>query len=214
MVQVVTGSVTSVVFYISRTLSSCALACLCCPHYTSTWHSDTLAQYHTFTKESEREVSALAAFESKSPSHYCNWDAPACSADSRTLWCCLLWFQLFFSCRNVLTFFSTFSVVANEALWSTALESQTVWGGVKAEYLWMAFNSRGGMNCWIFLALFSVPPHVSVSRPPHCVSAWHPIVCYTEPSCENQQMGNFVCVAGVGVCVWKQVGERELRSRE
>ena len=109
------------------------------------------------------------------------------------------------------------------------MESVSLWGGA-AEYLWMASNSRGQMNCWIPPppALVS-PPAPSVclslsrSQLPPRVSVRHPIVCDIQPQCENQQMGNFVCVGecgcagmcvSVGACEGKRVGERELRSRE
>lgn len=80
----------------------------------------------------------------------------------------------------------------------------------------MAFNSRGEMNCWIFPALVSVacfsPLFSSVSKPPPRVSVQHPIVRDIQPQCENQQMGNFVCMAAVDVDVCVRVCMREERG--
>lgn len=72
-----------------------------------------------------------------------------------------------------------------------------------------------GFSLLSFLRLLS--PSLGLFSPPPQVSVRHPIVRDIQPQCENQQMGNFVCMVSVDVCecVWrKKVGEGELRSRE
>lgn len=74
------------------------------------------------------------------------------------------------------------------------------------------------MNCWIFPALVSSPALsiLSAFQPPPWVSVRHPIVHDIQTQCENQQMGNFVCMVSVFVweCVFLSVYEEREGVRE
>ena len=126
------------------------------PITVSTWSGDTLARYHTLHKDSLLEVSALAALQFSSTSHYYNWGAPAYSADIRLLLCSLYCFPAFFSCQDA---FNASNIWSCDNLRRCESEG----------WIWMAFNSRGDMNYWIFLALLSLAASHTVS--PHPESA-------------------------------------------
>lgn len=69
----------------------------------------------------------------------------------------------------------------------------------------MASNSRGEMNCWNFPVLVSSPALSPTLLILPRVSELHPTVYDIQPKCENQQMGNFVCIVSVTVCVFLSV---------
>lgn len=128
----------------------------------------------------------------------------------------------------------TFAVVIIKALLVMCWDSGGSWnlclykgGGGVSIYEWpLTAGDRwtvGFSPALISPTAPSVCLSLARSQPPPRVSVQHPIVCDIQPQCENQQMGNFVCVGEcgcVGMCVsvcaceGKRVGERELRSRE
>lgn len=117
--------------------------------------------------------------------HYYNWGALACSAVSRLLLCCFpLLPSLLHLSRYILRFhllvlwsFKALLVIFTGTL--RICDCETVW----VFMTFMAFNSRGEMNCWIpppsclfvFFLFLSVFLPLSPPPPPR-VSVQHPIV--------------------------------------
>lgn len=153
-------------------------------------------------------------------SHYSKWGAPGCSAVSVYFSASFFWLTLFFSCQDafyVSIFWCCDNLKHRLRFTEEALESRRnprLWAAQwrLSIYEWpLTAGERwtAGFSPLLFpFACFY--PFFSASKPPPRVTVQRPIVRDIQPQCENQQMGNFVCIAAADVCVCVCVwGKRE-----